>query len=303
MKSLKYLQLKSFKKSPFIHNLILFLLLLFISQIQLRSQNYSIDPNTIALYNLHSGNYSNALEIYKRNSKKMKFKDKIHEIECLSNLELYDSVCIRLNSNQITEEYIKFFLPSHSNEILSRCNNISKEIHCNSEIENQIYFLYNLDQLIRSENIGEDQSSFNSVDKLIGYKLNAILKDTIILFNFSEITFSRLNLLLIHQCRQAYFYKSNQKIINRIFTLGLIDNYEYASITDQYYKSNFGYQKYGTICDFNRDTCTVIVEQPQIIDSIRKEIGLPPIINEFYFKKFNLIVPIWVKQNSYNDDK
>ena len=125
MKSLKYLQLKSFKKSPFIHNLILFLLLLFISQIQLRSQNYSIDPNTIALYNL---------------------KDKIHEIECLSKLELYDSVCIRLNAYRLTEENIKYFLPSHSNEILSKCNNISKEIHCNSEIENQIYFLYNLDK-------------------------------------------------------------------------------------------------------------------------------------------------------------
>jgi len=81
-----------------------------------------IDSLVLAKYELISKNYTNALNIYQRNSKNMLFRDRIRECICYNNLGDNESLCNKINQYRIPKiELIENNIPK---DIINKCSTI-----------------------------------------------------------------------------------------------------------------------------------------------------------------------------------
>lgn len=253
-----------------------------------------IDSLVLAKYELISKNYTNALNIYQRNSKNMLFRDRIRECICYNNLGDNESLCNKINQYRIPKiELIENNIPK---DIINKCSTIEDSANIFGYNDLKIFHIFKLDQYIRTSSLVDS----NLYDYFENYynrsQMSEILHSIKKFSNISEYSNSKIEVVLLHQVRKKEFFLSNESMIDKLFNLNIIDAQLYAILIDNYHQFNFGKQVYGTWNLKNKDNCIVEVYEPETIDKKRLEIGLPSFQFEPMFTVQKVKYPSWYKK-------
>jgi len=253
-----------------------------------------IDSLVLAKYELISKNYTNALNIYQRNSKNMLFRDRIRECICYNNLGDNESLCNKINQYRIPKiELIENNIPK---DIINKCSTIEDSANIFGYNDLKIFHIFKLDQYIRTSSLVDS----NLYDYFENYynrsQMSEILHSIKKFSDISEYSNSKIEVVLLHQVRKKEFFLSNESMIDKLFNLNIIDAQLYAILIDNYHQFNFGKQVYGTWNLKNKDNCIVEVYEPETIDKKRLEIGLPSFQFEPMFTVQKVKYPSWYKK-------
>lgn len=253
-----------------------------------------IDSLVIAKYEVLNRNYENAINIYNSCADRMGFRDRTSELICYLKIGDWEMFCNKIYNYKIPLDILEQYVDDV--EIFKPCFSV----HDSSTVYNfndlRIHNLYFIDQYIRSSTIVDsllfDYFDFYFIPNELTSILKSIVKES---SSINGSSYSKLEVLLLHQVRTESFFKENEKRLELLLVNNIIDLYHYAIFIDNYHYFNFNKQIYGTWPLWDGDLCVVDVYAPESLDMRRLNLGLPKFSSEPMFVKRGKRFPLWYK--------
>lgn len=253
-----------------------------------------IDSLVIAKYEVLNRNYENAINIYNSCADRMGCRDRTSELICYFKLGDWETFCNKIYNYKIPLDIVEQYVDDV--ELFKPCFSV----HDSSIIYNfndlRIHNLYFIDQYIRSSTIVDSQLIYYFDFYFIPNELTSILKSLVEeSSSINGSSYSKLEVLLLHQVRTESFFKENEKRLELLLVNNIIDVHQYAIFIDNYHYFNFNKQIYGTWPLWEGDLCVVDVYAPESLDMRRLNLGLPKFSSEPMFVLRGKRYPMWYK--------